>query len=39
MRASIKAQLEFGYPWWLSYGRFIVILAAVSLLLLGYARK
>jgi len=39
MPASIKAQLDFGYPWWLSYGHLIVIAAAVSLLLLGYARK
>src|SRR6266542_155101 len=39
MPASIKAQLDFGYPWWLSYGHLIVIAAAVALLVLGYARK
>ena len=33
------SQLDFGYPWWLSYGHVIPAAAAVSLLLLGYARK
>ena len=32
-------QLDFGYPWWLSYGHLILAAPAVSLLLLGYARK
>jgi len=32
-------QLDFGYPWWLSYGHLILAAAVVSLLLLGYARK
>jgi SAM-dependent methyltransferase len=32
-------QLDFGYPWWLSYGHLPVVAGAVSLLLLGYVRK
>jgi len=39
MPASVGAPLTFGYPWWLSYGHVMVIVAAVSLLLLGHARK
>jgi SAM-dependent methyltransferase len=35
----MQAHLDFGYPWWLSYGHLIVLAAAVSLWLLGYARK
>src|SRR6266478_5459477 len=31
--------VNFGYPWWLSYGHLIVLVPAVSILLLGYARK
>ncbi len=31
--------LDFGYPWWLSYGHLIVLVPAVSMLLFGYARK
>ncbi len=34
-----NAQLNFGYPWWLSYGHVPVIAGAVALLLIGYARK
>ena len=33
------AHLDFGYPWWLSYGHLPVVAGAVSLLLLGYTRK
>jgi hypothetical protein len=33
------ASIDFGYPWWLSYGHLPVLAAAVSILLLGYARK
>ncbi len=33
------AQLDFGYPWWLSYGHLILAAATVAVLLLGYARK
>src|SRR5436305_593480 len=32
-------RIDFGYPWWLSYGHLIIIAAAVSFLLLGYARS
>ncbi len=32
-------QLDFGYPWWLSYGHLVLAAAAVSLLALAYWRK
>jgi SAM-dependent methyltransferase len=31
--------LDFGYPWWLSYGHLPVLAGALSILLLGYWRK
>jgi ubiquinone/menaquinone biosynthesis C-methylase UbiE len=34
-----SASIDFGYPWWLSYGHLPVLAAAVSILLLGYVRK
>src|SRR6266849_8441325 len=34
-----SASIDFSYPWWLSYGHLPVLAAAVSILLLGYARK
>jgi ubiquinone/menaquinone biosynthesis C-methylase UbiE len=34
-----NSQLNFGYPWWLSYGHLPFLAAAAGLLLLGYARK
>ena len=33
------AHIDFGYPWWLSYGHLPVLAGAASMLLLGYARK
>ena len=33
------SQLDFGYPWWLSYCHLVLAAATVSLLLLGYMRK
>lgn len=33
------AQIDFGYPWWLSYGHLPILLGAVAILLLGYRRK
>ncbi|MBI3472780.1 MAG: class I SAM-dependent methyltransferase [Candidatus Solibacter usitatus] len=33
------AQLDFGYPWWLSYGHLPLVLGAAALLLAGYRRK
>src|SRR6266851_7557100 len=33
------ASIDFGYPWWLSYGHLPVLAVAVSILLLRYARK
>lgn len=31
--------LNFGYPWWLSYGHLPIVAGALSLLLIGYSRK
>ena len=31
-----NAPLDFGYPWWLSYGHLVVLAPAAALLLLGY---
>ena len=31
--------MDFGYPWWLSYGHLIVFVPAVAALFLGYRRK
>ena len=39
MPAYATASIDFGYPWWLSYGHLPILAAAVSILLLGYARK
>src|SRR5438552_4183820 len=39
MLASPNAHIDFGYPWWLSYGHLPLLAVAVSVLLLGYARK
>src|SRR3984893_16001100 len=39
MPAYATASIDFGYPWWLTYGHLPVLAAAVSILLLGYARK
>lgn len=35
----MQANLHFGYPWWLSYGHLVVVVIAVLLFALGYARK
>jgi SAM-dependent methyltransferase len=32
------ADLDFGYPWWLSYGHLPILACALLLLLLGYTR-
>ena len=34
-----NAHLDFGYPWWLSYGHLVVAAAALAVLFLGYSRK
>src|SRR6266403_441693 len=39
MPISANAHLNFGYPWWLSYGHLPVLAGALSILLLGYRRK
>ena len=38
MPVSANAGLNFGYPWWLSYGHLPIMVGAVSILLLGYSR-
>ena len=39
MPLSATAYLDFGYPWWLSYGHLAILALFAPLLLLGYARK
>ena len=39
MLALATAAIDFGYPWWLSYGHLPVLVAAVVVGLRGYARK
>src|SRR6201988_3053719 len=34
-----NAHLDFGYPWWLSYGHLLILGIAVAVLVLGYTRK
>jgi SAM-dependent methyltransferase len=38
MPALAMFSLNFGYPWWLSYGHLIVLAGAALLLLLGWSR-
>ena len=33
------AYIDFGYPWWLSYGHLPILAGAASIFALGYARK
>lgn len=35
----MNAQLDFGYPWWLSYGHLILTAILMGVLLLGRSRK
>jgi SAM-dependent methyltransferase len=39
MPLSANASLDFGYPWWLSYGHLVVLVLAALLLFLAVARK
>jgi ubiquinone/menaquinone biosynthesis C-methylase UbiE len=39
MMAFATASIDFGYPWWLSYGHLPILIAAIAIGLLGYARK
>jgi SAM-dependent methyltransferase len=39
MPLSAIAYLDFGYPWWLSYGHLPILALTASMLLLGYVRK
>ena len=39
MPLSATAYIDFGYPWWLSYGHLPILALAAPMLLLGYARK
>jgi SAM-dependent methyltransferase len=34
-----NAGLNFGYPWWLSYGHLPIVVGAAAILLFGYTRK
>jgi len=36
---SANASLDFGYPWWLSYGHLVILAGAGALLFLGIRRK
>ena len=35
----MKPSIDFGYPWWLSYGHLIVVAITASILALGYWRR
>ena len=35
----VNAHIDFGYPWWLSYGHVVVFVPALALLLIALARK
>jgi len=39
MPGPVIAHLDFGYPWWLSYGHLAVLAVSAAGLLLGYTRK
>ena len=39
MPGPVNAHLDFGYPWWLSYGHLAVLAVCAAALLLGYSRK
>src|SRR5262249_8861837 len=36
---SANTHLDFGYPWWLSYGHLPIMAVAIAVLLLAYKRK
>ena len=36
---SAPTSIDYGYPWWLSYGHLPVLAGALALLLAGYRRK
>src|SRR6185312_11091928 len=35
----VNAHIDFGYPWWLSYGHVVVLVPALALLLMALVRK
>jgi ubiquinone/menaquinone biosynthesis C-methylase UbiE len=39
MTAQATGSIDFGYPWWLSYGHLPILAVALTLLLLGYRLK
>lgn len=39
MPIPARAHIDFGYPWWLSYGHLPIMASAVSLLVVAYWRK
>jgi SAM-dependent methyltransferase len=39
MMVLANARLDFGYPWWLSYGHLVILAPAILVLVLGYRRQ
>src|ERR1041385_9151108 len=39
MQALAIGSIDYGYPWWLSYGHLPVLIAGLAIGFLGYARK
>src|SRR5690242_13910858 len=35
----LSSAIDYGYPWWLSYGHLPILAGAAAILLLAYARK
>src|SRR5882762_5356934 len=35
----MNSHVDFGYPWWLSYGRLPVLAGAAAIFVLGYMRS
>lgn len=39
MQTSANSALDFGYPWWLSYGHLLILAPSALILFLGYRRR
>ena len=39
MLALAIGSIDYGYPWWLSYGHLPILIAGLAIGFLGYARK
>ena len=35
----MNGQIDFGYPWWITYGHVVVLVPALLLFLIGYVRR